>query len=167
MKQALRTLACLALAGSLAAALPAHAGSNAAFDKLKALAGEWQGKATDGKTVKASYEVVSSGTAVMERLETPDEMNMITVYHKDGDRLMLTHYCAANNQPRMKAEPGAGDAQRLVFTYVDATNLSGGDAGHMHGLTLSFDDPNHFTQEWTWKEPGKDGKEVFRFERKK
>ena len=167
MKRSPWNLACLALVASLAAGAPAHAGSSAAFDKLKSLAGEWQGKASDGKSVKVSYEVVSSGTAVLEKLETPSEMNMVTVYHPDGDRLMLTHYCAASNQPRMKAEPTAGDPKRLVFTYVDATNLSGPNASHMHGLTLTFDDPDHFGQEWTWKEPGKENKEVFRFERKK
>ena len=28
---------------------------------------------------------------------------MATLYHLDGDQLMLTHYCSAGNQPRMRA----------------------------------------------------------------
>ncbi len=28
--------------------------------------------------------------------------NMITMFHMDGDRLLMTHYCGAGNQPRMK-----------------------------------------------------------------
>ena len=50
-----------------------------------------------------AYELIAGGNTLLER-ETVDKMlPMITVYHLDGDRLLLTHYCMLNNQPRMQA----------------------------------------------------------------
>src|SRR5690348_9833305 len=71
----------------------------AAFSRLKSLAGEWQADTQTGKAY-LKYEVIAAGTAVMER-ETAEKMpEMLTVYHLDGKRLVLTHYCMAGNQPR-------------------------------------------------------------------
>jgi hypothetical protein len=140
------------------------------FEKLKTLVGEWDAKTKDGQPVQASYKVVSNGTALMEMLSMskPDEVDMVTVYHPDGDNLVLTHYCSANNQPRMKALPVSGEVKTLTFSFLDATNLSGPGAGHMHRLAVNFQDKDHFIQEWTWHEKGKDAfTEVFKFERKK
>ena len=137
------------------------------FAKLKSLAGDWEGKTPDGKTVRASYKVVSMGSAVVETLNPPGEMDMVTVYHADGDQIMMTHYCATNNQPRMRAKADPAKPNQLAFSYVDATNLSSPEEGHMAGLALTFDDATHFSQAWTWKGPGGGPGEVFRFERKK
>lgn len=139
------------------------------FEKLKTLSGEWQAKTAEGLLQRVSYKVVSGGSALMETLKPgKDEPEMITVYHPDGDNLMMTHYCSANNQPRMKAEPVSGEVKTLTFSFLDATNLAGPDAGHMHRLVVTFQDKNHFTQEWTWHEKGQDAPaKVFRFERKK
>jgi len=30
---------------------------------------------------------------------------MLTLYHRDGNRLVLTHYCREGNQPGMQAKP--------------------------------------------------------------
>lgn len=144
--------------------------STPAFEKLKTLTGEWSAKTEDGQDVKTTYKLVSNGSALMETMDMgkKGEGTMVTVYHLDGSNLMLTHYCSANNQPRMKAEPGAGEIKSLIFSYLDATNLAAPDSGHMHRLVVSFQDKNHMTQDWTWREYGKDAfTEVFKFERKK
>src|SRR3954464_1584461 len=70
--------------------------SNAGFEKLKQLAGEWQGKRPDGTPVKLSSRLVSNDSALEETLE--EHGGMITVYHADNERIMLTHYCALGNQ---------------------------------------------------------------------
>ena len=140
------------------------------FEKLKTLAGEWSGKTQEGKPVSISYKVVSNGSAIMEMLNMSEEGegDMVTMYHQDGDKLMMTHYCGAQNQPRMKAAPATGDVKSLNFSFVDATNLPSANAGHMHHLVVAFQDNDHFTQSWTWREKGKDVHEaVFQFERKK
>ncbi len=136
------------------------------FDKLKALAGNWEGKATDGKPVHISYKVVSGGSAVMESIaETPGN-EMVTLYHLDGDRLMMTHYCTAGNQPRMKAD-ATSSPSAIKFTLVDVTNLSAPDAGHMQAHSIMWKDADHVTQHWTWREKGQDKTETFELARQK
>ena len=137
------------------------------FEKMKSLVGEWQGKSLDGKTAKVSYTLVSDNSALMEKLAMGGESEMVTMYHPDGDHLMMTHYCSAHNQPRMRAQKVSTDAKNIVFDLVDVTNLSTPDAGHMKKLVLTFADQDHFTQEWTWGEKGKENTVVIRFERMK
>ncbi len=139
------------------------------FEKLKTLTGEWQAKTRDGQNVKTTYKLVSNGSALIETLEMgkKGEGTMVTVYHHDGDQLMMTHYCSANNQPRMKAQPASGEINSLAFSYVDATNLAPPDSGHMHRLVVTFQDKDRMTQEWTWREYGKDAfTELFEYKRK-
>lgn len=136
--------------------------TNPAFETMKSLAGEWKGTGPEGKPVTITYEVVSGGTAVLETLANPP---MVTTYYLDGDNLMLTHYCMANNQPRMKA--GAQQGKAIEFRFVDATNLKSADGGHMHGLTLTVQDADHIQQQWTWSEKGKSASHAFLLERVK
>lgn len=133
------------------------------FDAVKSLAGEWKGKATDGKEVRLTYSLISGGTAVMERMQAGQE-EMITTYYPDGNSVMMTHYCMANNQPRMRAGNTA-DAKRIVFSYVDATNLSAPDAGHMKQLVLTVQDKDHISEEWTWDEKGQQKVDTFQMTR--
>jgi hypothetical protein len=135
------------------------------FDRLKSLAGDWEGTNPKGKTVRATYSVVSGNTAVMETLNPSDEPGMITVFHPDGNQLMMTHYCSSGNQPRMRAT--ASNEKELLFSFLDATNLSSPSAGHMQRLQIEFVDANHIVESWTWRENGEDKSEVFHFARRK
>jgi len=140
--------------------------ANPGLDKLKSLAGKWEGKNPEGKPARVSYKVVSSGTAVLETLNPPEESEMVTLYTADGDRVALTHYCPTDNQPRMRSAAVTAPVKELAFTFTGATNLASPDAGHMHKLVLNFDDASHFSQHWTWREKGVEKTEVFRFTRK-
>src|SRR5271169_1798415 len=94
----------------------------AAFKQLQALAGDWEGKDSDGGAAKTKFEIVAAGTAVMETI-SPTGMgmeDMLTLYSVDGDSIALVHYCPTNNQPRMKATPGAGDVKELTFDFRGA-----------------------------------------------
>ena len=137
------------------------------FEKMKSLVGEWQGKSLDGNTAKVTYTLVSDNSALMERLAMGGESEMVTMYHPDGDHLMMTHYCSAHNQPRMRSQKVSVERKNIIFDLVDVTNLSAPDAGHMRKLVVTFVDQDHFTQEWTWREKGKDNTVVIHFERKK
>ena len=160
----LATLSDSGLAGQKSgAALPPAPG----FEKMKSLAGEWTGKSRNGKPVTISYTLVSDGSALLEKLGMAHESDMVTVYHPDGENLMMTHYCSAHNQPRMRAGKGSPESRNIVFDYVDATNLASPTAGHMHRLVLTFEDRDRIVQEWTWKEKDKEKTEVFTLERKK
>ena len=49
---------------------------------------------------------------------------------------------------------------------TSAGNLKSPETGHQHHLVLSFEDDNHITETWTWREGGKDTPMVFHFSRK-
>jgi len=150
------------LAFSLVAGIP----SEAAFKKLQSLAGQWEGKDAHGMSAKTSFEVLASGTAVMEKLEPSGMEEMITLYNMDRDGIALVHYCPTNNQPRMRVVPSSGDVKELSFDYQGAGNLKTLETGHQHHLVLRFEDENHITETWTWREGGKDTPMVFHFTRK-
>jgi hypothetical protein len=80
------------------------------FDKLKTLAGSWEGYVTtlpqqpeiEGKLTQVSLRATSMGNALRHEMTgagRPDDP--ITMLYLDGDRLLLTHYCDAGNRPRM------------------------------------------------------------------
>lgn len=150
----------LAVAGFVSAGGAAAAGSKdssnaaAAFDKLKSLVGQWEGTTEKGK-VTTTYELVANGSALLERINMPGEGEMPTVYHLDGNRLLLTHYCSAGNQPTLQAEAFDPASNELRFRFVKATNLASVNAGHMHDAVFKIVSPDQFTADWTWQENGK------------
>ena len=136
------------------------------FKKIKSLAGEWQGtRAMDDKTVNVTYELVSNGSTVMETLMPADEPNMVTMYHLNGDQLMMTHYCAVNNQPRM--ESVSSDDGMVKFELKDISNLAKPEDGHMVKMSIAFKDDDHITHTWTFKQEGKEMPGDIVLERKK
>jgi hypothetical protein len=148
-------------------AISAQSRASAGFEKLKSLAGDWQGSDPDGNELKVSYQIVSGGFALVETLQNANEPSMITLYHLDGDKLMVTHYCSSGNQPRMIADAPAGDIKNLDFKFFDVSNLSNPSAGHMRSLAVTFQDQDHIKQVWTWRADGKDETTTFNLERKK
>jgi hypothetical protein len=165
------------------------------FEKLKTLVGEWtvvdeldaakaedkgaktdtsdkqtkpagQAEGTDASQT-ISYKLIAAGSVVHETMFVGTPHEMVTVYHLDGDDLMLTHYCAMGNQPRMKAEKSS-DGSKIVFKFAGGTNLDPAKDGHMHDVTFTFLDANHIQQEWTFYADGKPTKtEKFDLMRKK
>ena len=109
----------------------------AAFEKLKALEGDWMSYSSKGWSGDMSLRVIASGSAVVatSRFEEahPGE-TMLSVFHLDGDRLLLTHYCVARNQPRLEATEISPDLSTITFTFRDATNLASRDAESRHSF---------------------------------
>ena len=134
------------------------------FEELKSLDGSWEGKAPDGQTVQVAYRVTGNGSAVMSEIK--GHADMISMFNLDGERLLMTHYCGAGNQPRMVASTSP-DGKTLTFDFLDATNLASPDDGHMTRLVLSMPDANHHTEEWIYSDHGKQEKKVFELWRKK
>jgi hypothetical protein len=114
---------------------------------LASLVGEWQCKDPEGKPMTASYQWASGSTSLVETLTMAEKPAMPTMYPADKGDLMLTHYCALGNQPCMRAAMPKGDANRLAFNFVGATNLAKPTDAHMHNMSFSFQDKDHFTQE--------------------
>jgi len=141
--------------------------TNPGFEQLKSLAGTWKGVTADGKSVHVEYQLVSDGTALLERLHPMGDMEMVTLYSADGPRVAMTHYCDMGNQPQMRTEALSGPTQKFTFDFVRATNLESPAAGHMGKLVVTMQDHDHFSQEWSFFENGKvTHTEVFHFTRK-
>jgi hypothetical protein len=144
-----------------ATAVVAQTPSQKSFDQLKSLAGAWEGKASEGKTVQVSFRETASGSALMSEIHGHGPENMISMFHLDGpNRLFLTHYCGAGNQPRMTGS-ASPDGKTITFDFLDATNLSAPDAGHMQRVVFTIVDANHHTELWTFNDHGNEMKELF------
>ncbi|MEP6995523.1 MAG: hypothetical protein ABI968_13445 [Acidobacteriota bacterium] len=152
-------------AWTLAGAAGAETKANPAWEKMKSLAGAWEGHAGD-QPVSVTYTLVSNGTALMESLNAEHGVNMVTMYAPDGDAIVATHYCAMGNQPRIKANP-SGDLKSLDFQFVDATNVQDPKGELMQRLVVTFRDADHFQQAWTARGNGKDQTSEFVYTRKK
>ena len=98
----------------------------AAFDRLKALVGEWRGHRPDGRAVGVDYRISACGSVLVETWDLGPGLEALTVYHMDGDDLMVTHFCPQGNQPRLKLSRGAGN--RFDFAFHDATGIEPGQA---------------------------------------
>ena len=136
------------------------------FDTLKTLSGNWEGKNHQGQTLRVSFRETAGGSALLSEIHGQGPENMISMIHLDGDRVLMTHYCGAGNQPRMKAAL-APDGTSVAFDFIDATNLSGPEAGHMHHVVFAMPDADHHTEEWTFLDHGKEMKELFALQRAK
>jgi len=134
------------------------------FDALKKLVGQWQEVGKTEKGTVINYELVAAGTALLERMDPGTDHSMATVYYPIGNMVMMTHYCAEGNQPRMRGE---GDAKSINFTMMDITNLTTEAGPHMDGLKLTFMDKDHMVQEWRHMNGGKVEVYKFEMERKK
>ena len=131
-----------------------------AFEKLKSLAGAWEGSQhvtpayaeIEGKPAHIVLRVASRGHTLMHDLKIdgiPD--NPLTMIVVDADRLLLTHYCDADNRPRMIGKASA-DGKTVEFDFIDISGHA--ERGHMHHALFTFVDDNHHAEEWTFMMPG-------------
>ena len=151
MREMTVALAWLLLVAAGGAAGP-KGDADAAFDRLKRLVGEW--KSEDGKDA-LTYELIAGGTALLERETSASRPTMVTLYHRDGQRLVLTHYCMAGNQPRMEARSFDAKTGELAFEFIGAGNLPNANAGHMRNVTFRFLDEDRFESVWQFYKDGK------------
>jgi hypothetical protein len=124
----------------------AQTAAQKSFEQLKGLAGAWEGT-LGGETMHVSLRVTSKGNALMHEMRGSGPDDPITLFHLDGERLLLTHYCDAGNQPRMVATISP-DGKEIVFNFLEATNLLSSQMGHMQRVTFTFIDPDHHTEKW-------------------
>jgi hypothetical protein len=132
---------------SLSTVVFAQSDAQKSFDKLKTLAGSWEGT-LEGKPLQVSLRVTSMGNALLHEITgagRPDDP--ISLFHMDGNRLLMTHYCDAGNQPRMVATISP-DGKTITFNFLEATNLLSSQMGHMQRVVFSLIDSDHHTEKW-------------------
>lgn len=158
MKVLRGSILCLLLLTWVVGAGAAHADAAEAFERLKGLVGEWKGSyewsgaRSGGGEIHATYYLSGYGATLIENLSDGTEISMTSAYHLDGDSLRMTHFCAAANQPRLRANSTLGDVLR--FEFVDATNLADPEDGHVHAFELHFKDSDHITLRFTFLQDG-------------
>ncbi|HKH97531.1 MAG TPA: hypothetical protein VJ999_00365 [Candidatus Sulfotelmatobacter sp.] len=152
---------------TLSAAAFAQSDAQKSFDKLKTLAGAWQGPVTtvpadsemgNGAAVQITMRITSRGNALVHEMKGAGDSDdptkydhPVTMFYLDNDRLLLTHYCDAGNRPRMAARTSA-DGKTVEFDFLDvAGNLQ---YGHMQHAVFTIVDANHHTEDWTFLMPG-------------
>lgn len=151
----------------------ALADSKTAFEKLKALAGTWEGtmktepsvKSIDGTPTTVTLRVTSMGHVVMHEMTgegRPDDP--ITMFYLEGDELELRHYCDAGNRPRMRGK-ASPDGKKLEYEFIDIAGST--HHGHMHRAAFTIIDENHHIEEWTFMRGDKPFKAIIELRRKR
>ena len=168
MNTAARRRAVLACAAALgftpALRAQTQSRSNAAFEALKTLGGDWQGN-FNGTPTRVSYKVTADGSALM-LTEQADSTAMITMFTIDGDHLLATHYCSVGNQPQMISTALGDLTKGITFSFDRVTGMKTPDDWHNTGLTISRDSTGQLTHHWTWRVKGREGTTEFHFSRK-
>jgi hypothetical protein len=122
------------------------------FERLKALHGDWidaDGAFGEKGKVAVTYRVTGGGHTVVETFPVGTPYEMVTVYHLEGDALVLTHYCNQNTQPRMRSSGLQGTT--LAFDYAGGTNI-GPQTSHMHSMRMEFLAADELRATWqNWK----------------
>jgi hypothetical protein len=140
---------------STGAAQPAPAD---AFAQLEALSGDWEADLPGYGKMQDTVRLISNGTAIEETIGTAAD-NEASIYTRDGDRLLMTHYCAMTpdgHQVRLESPALHGTPDRLEFVLVGSTNLHDLKAPHMRRMSMTLVDRDHFSERWTKTEAGKD-----------
>lgn len=119
---------------------------DALLGALTALDGHWEGEAGD-RDAHHDFTVSSGGTVVRELMFPGTEHEMTNMYALDGNGIVMTHYCASGNQPRMRAD--RLEDNRLVFRFEDVTDLASPDDMYMGAMTLVFLDDDRIQEHWT------------------
>jgi hypothetical protein len=154
-------LAALALPAFTMEPADASAAKPHLFDRFKALAGEWSGAGLDGNSMpdtNVTYTVTAGGNAVEELLFPGTQHEMRTLYVRDGEDVVLVHFCASGHHPKMRAHDAGGD--RVAFDFDGALNFDPTKAGHMHDANFAFIGPDELTTRWQFWDGGKPSEHV-------
>lgn len=131
--------------------LPATSGSSeTAFETFKGFEGTWAIRSGQ-KTlpIEMTYESGSKGSIVTEQFGKE-----LSVFYRDGQSLLMTHFCNNGNQPRLRlrenTRPGA-----FEFQMFDITNLQSTDADHVERVVYRIIDDKTIALEIVWRKNGK------------
>lgn len=129
--------------------------AEAAFEKIKGLAGEWNGTGSHKESIQAStvFELTSGGSVVKETMFPGSEHEMVNMYSVDGGTVAMTHYCMMGNQPHLRLASVKGN--QYDFEFVSGGNMKCRDDAHMDSMVMTMDGPDHITSVWTSWADGK------------
>jgi hypothetical protein len=146
---------------------PATPAQEAMLEKVKSLEGTWEMQGgMEGQPATIVFQTTGGGNTVREIMFPGDEHEMTNMYHLDGPSLVMTHYCAIGNQPRMRAT--SGDDKSIAFKFDSVTNKTAPDEMYMGEMTLTFLDHDTVREDWVHFVNGRPGKPTsFELKRKR
>ncbi|MEM9293163.1 MAG: hypothetical protein AAGD01_15890 [Acidobacteriota bacterium] len=146
--------------------------SQQAFELLKGLSGTWIGKGAysaggDAFPAKHEYRVTAAGHTVMEVQNVGTDHEMVSMFYLEDGHLVLNHYCAGGNQPKMALDESLFAAEgTLNFDFLGGTNLDPKTDGHIHGGRFHLADDGTLKATWlSWSEGQPVGELVFTVQR--
>ena len=122
---------------------------------LAATSGNWSsggsaqhdhGATRPGSIVSVKTKAAGSAVVHTYGAGTPNEME--TVFHMDGDKLLLTHYCALQNAPVLRFEKTNRPGE-LKFVFDGGTNFNPKVDAHLHESTFQIIDKDTVEQRST------------------
>jgi hypothetical protein len=99
-----------------------------------------------GAGVNVKTKAANSAVVHTYRQGSPGEME--TVFHMDGDKLLLTHYCALQNAPVLRFEKSNKPGE-LKFVFHGGTNFDSAVDAHLHESTFQIIDKDTVEQRST------------------
>ena len=143
--------AAVALAQESPKAAGAQSDAQKAFEKLKTLAGSWEGTVM-AIPINFTIRAASSGTAILHEGNTEKGVpnHEITMFYVEGDRLLATHYCDAGNRSNMEGKMSA-DGKSVEFNFLDVAGSTKG--GLVKRMMFTMIDANKHVVEFTFIMP--------------
>lgn len=123
-----------------------------AFEKMKALAGSWQGTIMN-ISINVTIRPASSGTAILHEANTNGggpPSHEITMFYMEGDRLLATHFCDAGNRARFEGKLSP-DGKAIEFNFLEVTGSTRG--GLVKRMVITTIDENKHVVEFTFVKP--------------
>ena len=166
-------LCAVSLLPSCAATIDGNSGGQvdalAVCARLKTLAGSYQ-VAIEGMPAptEVSYETVSGGHALLERLNVGAPEEMVSIYFLEGTELSMVHYCGIGNRPHLRLDRTQSTIDRLVFAFdPTTTGIEAAHDAHIHGALFKFVDADTIDVEWDfWDAGASQHKKVFPLRRR-
>lgn len=129
--------------------------AHSAFETLKSMEGTWVGsvetsRSEEPRETRITYRVSANGHSVIQTFGPGSDFEMFSVYHMDGDQLLMTHYCAIGNAPKMKFVE-TGKAGELKFEFNGGTNFDPARDAHAHeGIMRIIDGDSYRSTSIGW-----------------
>ena len=125
--------------------------SSAELETVKSLAGKWMGTARHSngneEQTTVEYQVTSGGSAVEEKLFPGTPHEMISMYHDQGGKLAMTHYCMLGNQPQMELKSAVAGRIDLEASVQTRSALFG--QMYMSSLVIEQPAADQLVETWT------------------
>lgn len=126
---------------AVASSPPTTVSAEDAFAQLARLVGIWRPADNPESPLRIHFYLTAGATVLVESWEVRGKPHSLTLYHRDGQGLLATHYCPQGNQPRLELA-GQGSSG-LHFSLRDVTDLEPQSESHQHDLWFDLSEPEH------------------------